>query len=43
MRILYLIVRQFNGILQAKELAARGLSSKEIASAIKVAPFVAGK
>ena len=43
MRILYLIVRQFNGILQAKELSARGLSSKEIASAIKVAPFVAGK
>ena len=43
MRILYLIVRQFNGILQAKELAARGLSSKEIALAIKVAPFVAGK
>ena len=40
MRILYLIVRQFNGILQAKELAARGLSSKEIASAIKVAPVL---
>ena len=32
-----------NGVRQAKELAARGLSSKEIASAIKVAPFVAGK
>ena len=31
MRILYLIVRQFNGILQVKDLMSRGVSGKEIA------------
>ena len=34
MRILYLIVRQFNGILQVKDLMSRGISGKEIASKI---------
>lgn len=43
MRILYLVVRQFNGILEAKDLAAAGYASKDIASQMKVPPFVAGK
>lgn len=43
MIILYLIVRQFNGILQVKDLMSRGISGKEIASKIGAAPFVVGK
>ena len=43
MRILYLIVRQFNGILQVKDLMSRRISGKEIASKIGAAPFVASK
>ena len=43
MRILYLIVRQFNGILQVKDLMSRRISGKEIASKIGAAPFVVGK
>lgn len=43
MRILYLIVRQFNGILQVKDLMSMGISGKEIASKIGAAPFVVGK
>ncbi len=43
MRILYLIVRQFNGILQVKDLLSRGVTNRDIASRIGVAPFVAGK
>ena len=43
MRILYLIVRQFNGILQVKDLMSRGISGKGIASKIGAAPFVVGK
>ena len=43
MRILYLIVRQFNGILQVKDLMSRGISGKEIASKIGAAPLVVGK
>ena len=43
MRILYLIVRQFNGILQVKDLMSRGISGKEIASKIGAAQFVASK
>ena len=43
MRKLYLIVRQFNGILQVKDLMSRGSSGKEIASKIGAAPFVVGK
>ena len=43
MRILYLIVRQFNGILQVKDLMSRGVSGKEIASKIGAAPCVVGK
>ena len=43
MRILYLIVRLFNGILQVKDLMSRDISGKEIASKIGAAPFVVGK
>lgn len=43
MRILYLIVRQFNGILQVKDLMSRDISGKEIASKIGAAPFVVCK
>ncbi len=43
MRILFLIARQCNMLLQAKELHRRGHDNKFIASAIGVAPFIAGK
>lgn len=43
MRILFLIARQFNQLLQAKELTAGGSGKGEIASRLKVPPFVAGK
>lgn len=43
MRILFLIARQFNQLLQAKELTAGGSQKVEIASRLKVPPFVAGK
>lgn len=43
MRILFLIARQFNQLLQAKELTAGGRGKGEIASRLKVPPFVAGK
>lgn len=43
MRILYLIVRQFNGILQVQEALAQGLGNAEIARKMGVAPFIAGK
>ena len=40
MRILFLIARQFNQILQVKELMAKGMDKGAIASRIKVPPFV---
>jgi DNA polymerase-3 subunit delta len=43
MRILYLIVRQFNGILQVKEALAEGKGNAEIARVMGVAPFIVGK
>lgn len=43
MRILYLITRQFNGMLQVKEEMSRGMNSSEIAKIMGVAPFIAGK
>lgn len=43
LRILFLIVRQFNGILQTKDLTNRHVSNKVIAQALKVPPFVIGK
>lgn len=43
MRILFLIARQFNQILQVKELMAQGMDRGGIASKLKMQPFVAGK
>ena len=43
MRILFLIARQFNQLLQVKELSERGLDRKTIASRLKMQPFVVGK
>lgn len=43
MRILFLIARQCNLLLQVKELRARGYDSKAIAPKIGVPPFIAGK
>lgn len=43
MRILFLIARQYNMLLQVKEMRARGYDSKAIAPKIGVAPFIAGK
>ena len=42
-RILFLIARQFNQILQVKELAEQGKEKNEIASRLKLQPFVVGK
>ncbi len=43
MRILFLIAKQFNQLLQVKELAGKGAQKSEIASRVKVPPFVVGK
>ncbi len=43
MRILFLIARQFNQLLQVKELTAQKKGRSEIAARLKVPPFVAGK
>lgn len=43
MRILFLIARQFNQILQVKELMTQKLDRGSIASKLKLQPFVAGK
>lgn len=43
MRILFLIARQFNQILQVKELMEKGMDKSSIASKLKIQPFVAGK
>lgn len=43
MRILFLIARQFNQLLQVKELSEKGLDRKTIASRLKLQPFVVGK
>ena len=43
MRILFLIARQFNQILQVKELMADGLGRDAIAAQLKLQSFVAGK
>ncbi len=43
MRILFLIARQCNMLLQVKELQARGFDNKAIGAKIGVPPFVAGK
>lgn len=43
MRILFLIARQCNLLMQTKELKGKGSDSRTIASKIGVPPFVAGK
>lgn len=43
MRILFLIARQFNQILQVKELMSQGMDKGSIASKLKMQPFVVGK
>ena len=43
MRILFLIARQFNQILQVKELMEQGMEKNGIASKLKMQPFVVGK
>ena len=43
MRILFLITRQCNLLLQAKAMKDRGASNKEIASSLGVPPFAVGK
>jgi len=43
MRILFLIARQFNQLLQVKELMGKGMDKAGIASRLKIQPFVVGK
>lgn len=43
MRILFLIARQFNQLLQVKELGDKGIDRRGIASKLKMQPFVVGK
>ncbi len=43
MRILFLIARQFNQLLQVKELMGKGLDKGTIASKLKMNPYVVGK
>lgn len=43
MRILFLIARQCNMLLQAKELKKKGHDNKAIAAKMGIAPFIAGK
>lgn len=43
MRILFLIARQFNQILQVKDLMGKGMDKGTMASKLKLQPFVVGK
>ena len=43
MRILFLIARQCNILLQVKAMKNKGYGNKEMASAIGVPPFAVGK
>lgn len=43
MRILFLIARQFNQLMQVKELMGGGMDRGAIASRLKMQPFVVGK
>ncbi|MGN0331041.1 MAG: DNA polymerase III subunit delta [Kineothrix sp.] len=43
MRILFLIARQFNLLLQVKELKGKGYDNKGIGTRTGLAPFIAGK
>lgn len=42
LKILYMISRQFNIMLQAKELVSQGYSSKDIAGKMSMSPYVVG-
>lgn len=43
MRILFLVARQFNQLMQVKEASAGGMKKEDIASRFKLRPFIAGK
>ncbi|MGN0299494.1 MAG: DNA polymerase III subunit delta [Lachnospiraceae bacterium] len=43
MRILFLLARQFNQLMQVRELTASGMGKDNIASKMKLRPFVVGK
>lgn len=43
MRILFLIARQFNMLLQVKELKGKGYDNKAIGGKVGLSPFIAGK
>lgn len=43
MRILFMLARQFNIMLQVKELLDRGVASSDIASKVGIQPFIVGK
>ena len=43
MRILYMISRQFNLMLQAKDLSSRGMNQDQISTTMGVQRFIAGK
>lgn len=43
MRILFMISRQFNLMLQAKDFSGRGMNREQVASAMGVQGFIAGK
>lgn len=43
MRILFLMARQYNMLLQAKELKAKGYDSRSIGTSLGLAPFIAAK
>ncbi len=43
MRILFLIARQFNVLLQVKELKGKGYDNKGIGERVSLPPFIAGK
>ncbi|MCI6676565.1 MAG: DNA polymerase III subunit delta [Clostridiales bacterium] len=43
MRILFLIARQFNQLMQVKDAVTAGKRKEELATAMKLRPFIAGK
>ena len=43
MRILFLIARQFNTLMQVKELKGKGYDNKTIGGKVGLPPFIAGK
>ena len=43
MRILFMLARQFNIMLQVHELYSRGMANGEIASKVGIQPFIVGK